>query len=329
MLKYSEKYEKYRVEVDKQLEKIAGNKQPKLLYEPINYILSIGGKRIRPALLIFSCEAFGGKPESSYDAAAAIEILHNFTLVHDDIMDNADTRRGRATVHKKWDPNIAILAGDEMIGLAYKLLTKTKSDRISEIFDCFTDGIIEVCEGQSYDKEFEVKDSVSLDEYLMMIGKKTSKLLETCAVIGALIANANEEQINSMREYAMNLGLAFQIQDDLLDVIADEKEFGKKSGGDIYERKKTYLILKALETASDNNDKAELQKIISNNGADVSDDDVAKVKEIYNKYGVIDDAKKQIEHYTQKANGYLDVIKNEEQKQQLLWFSDMLLSRNF
>lgn len=329
MLKYSEKYEKYRVEVDKQLEKIAGNKQPKLLYEPINYILSIGGKRIRPALLIFSCEAFGGKPESSYDAAAAIEILHNFTLVHDDIMDNADTRRGRATVHKKWDPNIAILAGDEMIGLAYKLLNKTKSDRISEIFDCFTDGIIEVCEGQSYDKEFEVKDNVSLDEYLMMIGKKTSKLLETCAVVGALIANANEEQINSMREYALNLGLAFQIQDDLLDVIADEKEFGKKSGGDIYERKKTYLILKALETASDNNDKTELQKIISNNGADVSDDDVAKVKEIYNKYGVIDDAKKQIEQYTQKANDYLDVIKNEEQKQQLLWFSDMLLSRNF
>lgn len=329
MLKYSEKYDKYRVEVDKQLEKIAGNKQPKLLYEPINYILSIGGKRIRPALLIFSCEAFGGKPESSYDAAAAIEILHNFTLVHDDIMDNADTRRGRATVHKKWDANIAILAGDEMIGLAYKLLTKTKSDRINEIFDCFTDGIIEVCEGQSYDKEFESKENVSLDEYLMMIGKKTSKLLETCAVVGALIANANEEQINSMREYALNLGLAFQIQDDLLDVIADEKEFGKKSGGDIYERKKTYLILKALETASDKNDKAELQKIISNNGADVSDNDVAKVKEIYNKYGVIDDAKKQIEQYTRKANDYLEVIKNEEQKQQLLWFSDMLLSRNF
>lgn len=329
MLKYSEKYEKYRVEVDKQLEKIAGNKEPKLLYEPINYILSIGGKRIRPALLIFSCEAFGGKPDSSYDAAAAIEILHNFTLVHDDIMDNADTRRGKATVHKKWDPNIAILAGDEMIGLAYKLLTKTKSDRISEIFDCFTDGIIEVCEGQSYDKEFEVKDNVSLDEYLMMIGKKTSKLLETCAVVGALIANANEEQINSMREYALNLGLAFQIQDDLLDVIADEKEFGKRSGGDIYERKKTYLILKALETASDESDKAELQKIISHNGTDVSDNDVARVKEIYNKYDVIDDAKKRIEHYTQKANGYLDVIKNEEQKQQLLWFSDMLLSRNF
>lgn len=329
MLKYSDKYEKYRAEVDKQLEKIASNKQPALLYEPINYILSIGGKRIRPALLIFSCEAFGGKPESSYDAAAAIEILHNFTLVHDDIMDNADTRRGKETVHKKWDSNIAILAGDEMIGLAYKLLTKTKSDRISEIFDCFTDGIIEVCEGQSYDKEFEIKNIVSLDEYLMMIGKKTSKLLETCAVIGALIADASEEQVNSMREYALNLGLAFQIQDDLLDVIADEKEFGKKSGGDIYERKKTYLILKALETASGKNDKSELQKIISNNGAEVSDDDVVKVKEIYNKYGVIDDAKKQIEHYTRKANGYLDIIKNEEQKQQLLWFSDMLLSRNF
>lgn len=329
MLKYSEKYDKYREKVDEHLQQITSKNDPKLLYEPIKYILSGGGKRIRPALLIFSCEAFGGNPESAYDAAAAIEILHNFTLVHDDIMDNAGTRRGRDTIHKKWDTNVAILAGDEMIGLAYKSLAKTKSKNISEIFDCFTDGIIEVCEGQSYDKEFEVKNDVSLNEYLMMIGKKTSKLLEACAVVGSLIADANEEQINSMRAYAENIGLAFQIQDDLLDVVADEKEFGKKSGGDIYERKKTYLILKALETAADKNDKAQLQKIISNTGNEISNSDVQNVKDIYKKYGVIEDAKEKVEYYTKKANSYLNVIKNEEHKNQLLWFSDMLLSRNF
>ncbi|HEX2786988.1 MAG TPA: polyprenyl synthetase family protein [Ignavibacteria bacterium] len=325
----SGKYKKYTAEVDNRLMEVTGKNDPKLLYEPIKYILSGGGKRIRPVLLIFSCEAFGGKPEDAYSAAVAIEILHNFTLVHDDIMDNADTRRGKETVHKKWDANIAILAGDEMIGLAYKSLSKTKSDRISEIFDCFTDGIIEVCEGQSYDKEFETRGNVSLDEYLMMIGKKTSKLLETCAVVGALIAGADEKQINAMREYANNIGLAFQIQDDLLDIIADEKDFGKKNGGDIYEHKKTYLILKALETATDGNDKTELMKVISNNGELISETDVNKIKAIYKKYGVIEDAKKKIEHYTTKANNYLDIISNEEHKKQLLWFSSMLLSRNF
>lgn len=325
----SDKYKKYTTEVDNLLVKVAGKNEPKLLYEPIKYILSGGGKRIRPALLIFSCEAFGGKPEDAYSAAVAIEILHNFTLVHDDIMDNADTRRGKETVHKKWDTNIAILAGDEMIGLAYKSLAKTKSDRIGEIFDCFTDGIIEVCEGQSYDKEFETRDNVSLDEYLMMIGKKTSKLLETCAVVGALIAGADEKQINAMREYANNIGLAFQIQDDLLDIIADEKDFGKKNSGDIYEHKKTYLILKALETATDAGDKSKLQEIISNNGSVVSEEDVLKIKDIYKKYGVIEDAKKKIEHYTTKANNYLDIISKEEHKKQLVWFSSMLLSRNF
>jgi geranylgeranyl diphosphate synthase type II len=329
MLKYSEKYEKYKQEVDNRMQKITLKSEPKLLYDPIKYILSGGGKRIRPVLLIFSCEAFGGNPENAFDAAVAIEILHNFTLVHDDIMDNADTRRGKETIHKKWDSNIAILAGDEMIGLAYKSLAKTKSTRISEIFDCFTDGIIEVCEGQSFDKEFEIRDKVSLDEYLMMIGKKTSKLLETCAVVGALIADANESEINSMRAYANNIGLAFQIQDDLLDIIADEKDFGKKSGGDIYEHKKTYLILKAIETATDAKDKSALQKIISNNGSVVSEKDVLKIKNIYKKYGVIEDAKKKIEYYTTKANNHLDIIPNEEHKKQLLWFSSMLLSRNF
>lgn len=229
MNKYYDRYINYKTQIDERLFNFIEEEHPKSLYEPLKYILSGGGKRIRPMILIFCCEAIGGTIEDSIDAAVAIEILHNFTLVHDDIMDNADTRRGRATIHNKWDLNIAILAGDELIGLAYKSLLMTNSPNIGEIARVFTNGIIEVCEGQSYDKEFESRESVSVSEYLMMIRKKTSKLLETCAAVGAYIGNGSPEQVENLMNYAKNLGLAFQIQDDLLDITADENAFGKKN----------------------------------------------------------------------------------------------------
>lgn len=326
MTNFEERYEFYKILIEDKLVSFTPKVAPVGIYEPIKYILDGGGKRIRPMLLLLCCEAVGGKVEYALDAAAAIEILHNFTLVHDDIMDNADTRRGRTTIHKKWDSNTAILAGDGLLGYAYKSLLKTKSDRIQEIAKSFTEAIIEVCEGQSYDKEFELRKRVRIDEYIMMIDKKTSELLKCCAEIGALIGNASNEQINALKYYALNTGLAFQIQDDLLDITADEKKFGKKTGGDLFEGKKTYLLLKALETATEIEDKELLHYVIENKGVKNSDE-VLKVKAVYEKYGVIESAVKKVEEYTSMANDHLTLIEDSEAKEMLKWFSDMLLNR--
>jgi len=325
---YYEQYINYKTKIDERLFSFIDKEQPKSLYEPLKYVLSGGGKRIRPMILILSCEAFGGKFEDAIDAAVAIEILHNFTLVHDDIMDNADTRRGRDTIHKKWDTDIAILAGDELVGLAYKSLLKTNSVRIREIANAFTEGIIEVCEGQSFDKEFELQREVKLEEYIMMIGKKTSKLLETCAVIGTLIGNGTDEYLETMRKFAKNIGLAFQIQDDLLDVIADEKKFGKKIGGDLREGKKTFLLIKALEIVKDSNNRRKLESVIINWGVK-SESEIIEIKKIYKDNGVISSAQKEVEGYTHKANEYIENIRESDAKEMLKWFSQLLLGRSF
>jgi geranylgeranyl diphosphate synthase, type II len=304
----------------------ANGKYPSSLYDPLNYIMSGRGKRIRPLLMILTCEAFGGKFDDSIDAAVAIEILHNFTLVHDDIMDNAYTRRGKTTIHKKWDVNTAILVGDELIGLSYRSLLKTRSNRIVEVVKAFTDGVIEVCEGQAFDKEFETDDDVSLDDYFLMIKKKTAELIRISSVIGSIIAGANDDEIKHISLYSQNLGFAFQIQDDLLDVIADESEFGKKIGGDIVERKKTYLYLKALELCNqeDRKNLIELYK------ADcINYDKAGKVIDIYKKTGTIDSAKEEIQRYTQKANDSLSLLNKEKAELRLRNFSDMLLKRDY
>lgn len=298
---------------------------PHTLYEPVNYIMSDGGKRIRPLLLILSSETFGGNIEKSLDAAIAIEILHNFTLVHDDIMDNADTRRGKQTIHKKWNVNTAILVGDELIALSYRSILKTKSNRIAELLSAFTDGVNEVCEGQALDKEFEVSDDVSIDDYLVMIRKKTAELLKTSAIIGAIIADANKEQIELISTYSENIGIAFQIQDDLLDVIADENEFGKKNGGDILEKKKTYLYLKALELC-DPESKVELINLY--NSDEGSQDKINKVINIYRKLCVINDSQDIIRRYTRTANDCLNRLEA-EQSAMLFGFSEKLMNRNF
>jgi len=324
---YKERYTVYKDIIDEKLNNIIEKNIPRGIYEPLKYILSGGGKRIRPVLLMFSCEAVGGNYSDTVDAAVSVEMLHNFTLIHDDIMDNADKRRGKETIHKKWDRDVAILSGDALLGLAYNTLLKTKSDNIRKITQAFTEGIIEVCEGQGFDKEFEIKKNVSLEEYLMMINKKTSQLLVSCVRMGALIGNAIENSIKCLVNYAENIGLAFQIQDDLLDITADETKFGKKIGGDLREGKKTYLLLKALDVVKEKKDKVILESIITNKGLQ-NDAEILKVKEIYEKYGIIESAKNEIEKYTSKANEFLNELKNEDKKNSLKWFSDMLLSRS-
>ncbi len=302
-------------------------KYPYTLFDPLNYIMSGGGKRVRPILVMLSCEAFGGNAENALDAAIAVEILHNFTLVHDDIMDNANTRRGKETIHRKWDVNAAILVGDELIGLSYRSLLRSKTENISGVIQAFTDGVIEVCEGQALDKEFELSDDVTIDDYKIMIRKKTAELLRTSSIMGAIIGNADQDGISAISNYSENIGLAFQIQDDLLDVIADENEFGKKIGGDIIERKKTFLYLKALELLNDKNKDDFLY--LYNTNINNYESKIKEVINIYNDICVIGSAKQEIAKYTAKANESLNSLKSNKTKDMLLSFSDMLLNRNY
>lgn len=329
MKDYTEKYDRYKEEVNKLIQILITKEEPPDLYIPIKYILSGGGKRLRPVLTLFSCEAFGGNYKDALYAAAAIELLHNFTLVHDDIMDNADTRRGKTTIHKKWDRDIAILAGDHLIALSLKALNMTPSDNLRKIYDFYINSLSEVCEGQIYDKSFEKRIKVSIDDYLMMCRKKTSKLLESCTAIGAVIAGAGDDETESAVSYAKNLGLAFQMQDDLLDIMGEEEKFGKKSGGDIREGKKTFLLLKAIELAGEEKDKNVLISVMNKDDVITEDNFVNLVRKIYLKYGVVDIANKVVEEFTQKADSSLEKIKSEDGKELLRWFSKMILKRNF
>lgn len=330
MINFQEKYDEFRESVELFLATTDIPVQPKSLYEPVRYVISGGGKRLRPVLTMFTCNMMKGNTEEGLIAGAALELLHNFTLVHDDIMDNADTRRGRLTVHKKWDYNTAVLAGDQLIALGYNILFGKGYyiKNINRVADTFTKAIIEVCEGQSYDKDFELHETVTMDEYLMMITKKTAMLLEACALIGGIIADASEEELGNLSRYAINTGIAFQILDDLLDVIGDEKTFGKKPGGDIREGKKTYLYIKALEGAKDAGDKKILKDISQKNPV-IREDDFFKVaSKVYEKTGAIDMAEKAIKQYTDEAYKYLHNIPGVD-AEPLSWFADMLLKRKY
>jgi geranylgeranyl diphosphate synthase type II len=311
--------------IDARLATVIERTEPVTMYTPARYVLEAGGKRIRPVLVLLACEAVGGTIEHAVDAGVAVEILHNFTLVHDDIMDNADQRRGRATVHKEWDSNIAILVGDELIGIAYKCLLKTPDGDIREVIDVFTDGMIEVCEGQSYDKEFETRGAVSMDEYLMMIGKKTGQLVTMSAEMGAIIGGATHAQRDALASYAQHVGRAFQIQDDLLDVVADEKEFGKAIGGDIVEGKKTYLLVHALSRAQ-GSDLELLGRIAAKR--DLHAGLVPDVTAVYERLGVLEDAREQIRRDTDAAIGALSALEATQGREMLVWFAEMLLRRN-
>jgi geranylgeranyl diphosphate synthase, type II len=321
---FLQRYKQYGLYIDEHLATFIKRTIPKSLYEPANYILEAGGKRIRPVLVLCACEAVGGKKEEAIHAAAGLEILHNFTLVHDDIMDNAAARRGRPTVHTKWDANVAILAGDVLLGLTYRALLMAKTDSVHELSSIFTEGVIEVCEGQAYDKEFETRKRVSLDEYLLMIRKKTGTMVSVAMEVGAILGNASPSERAALKSYGELVGEAFQVQDDLLDVVADEKKFGKTIGGDIVEGKKTFLLITALQRAK-GEEKRLLQKIVNEGG--VSKSKVNRVRQIFLSTGAVESAEIQIANDIAKAKEHLKVLNDSESTHMLSWFADMLLGR--
>jgi len=323
--KYSRIYQEEINKIESGLSTILKNKEPKSLYRPCSYILNGGGKRIRPFLVLTSAKAVGGKFSQVFNAALAMEILHNFTLVHDDIMDNSDKRRGRLTLHKKYDLSTAVLAGDSLVALAYETLIKDCRLNTNHIISTFTKGVTEVCEGQSLDKEFELRRTVTIDEYKTMIYKKTAALIETCCSIGAQIAGASPKQIAAAQGYGRYLGMAFQIQDDLLDLVAEENKFGKVVGSDLMEGKKNYLFLRAVECAQ-GKDKDALLKIIINKGA--AKEEIPMYKNLYERLGVIGDAEQEIIKYTKLAIKKLASLPNKDGRNLMNWLANILINRN-
>jgi len=299
---------------------------PAQLYEPITYILSLGGKRMRPALLLMACDLFGGDVDAAIPPALAIEVVHNFTLMHDDIMDNAPMRRGHATVHKKWNQNVGILSGDVMLVQGYKLMMQVPDHLLRPILDIFNVTAIGVCEGQQLDMEFEELTNVSIDEYLEMIRLKTAVVLGGALKIGALIGGADTKDADLLSDFGVNLGIAFQLQDDILDVYGDPEKFGKQVGGDIISNKKTYLLLKSLELANSLQSN-ELQNWLGAKQFNAIEK-VQAVTALYNNLDVRQLAEQAMESYADKAFAALDAINLPEgHKQYLRDFADGLLVR--
>lgn len=302
-------------------------KDPSTLYEPIHYILKLGGKRLRPVLTLMTAEIFGCASKKAMDAALSIEVFHNFSLVHDDIMDDAPLRRGQTTVHEKWDINTGILSGDAMLIMAYQLFENYEPKVFQDLAQLFSKTALEVCEGQQYDVDFESRDDVTISEYLKMIEYKTAVLVGAAMKMGAIVAEASEECQNSIYDFGKNLGIAFQLQDDYLDAFGDPETFGKQVGGDIIENKKTYLFLKALEF-SNISDKRQLEHLYSVSPSD-SADKINSVKHIFESCGSAEATRHEIENYTNKAFSVLESIKiSEDNKDMLKTFGMNLMNRN-
>jgi len=301
-------------------------KEPQKLYEPIRYILQNGGKRIRALLVIFSTESFGKEKKEAYPAASSIEIFHNFTLLHDDIMDEAEMRRGKATVHAKWDENTAILSGDTMLILAYKMLEEYEGDIYKQLNILLNKTAVEVCEGQQMDMNFESATEIKAEDYLEMIRLKTAVLLGAALKFGGIIAKASQEDLDSIYQFGENLGIAFQLQDDYLDSFGDPEKFGKRIGGDILDRKKTILFIESLKTASQK-DKEKLLKLFSTK--ENSDHLISEVLNIYTNTGAPERVKKLSEKYTNKAIEALEKTSIPEQYKEF-WkgFAYELMHRN-
>ena len=300
--------------------------EPAELYEPIGYTLAMGGKRMRPVLVLLGAELMGGKLEDAQHAALAIEVFHNFTLLHDDIMDEAPLRRGMATVHTKWNSNIAILSGDVMLVEAYKLISKTPTSVLPEILTVFNTAATDVCEGQQWDMNFEGQDDVNLSDYLNMIRLKTAVLLGAALQIGALCAKAEKQDAENLYEFGCHLGIAFQLQDDILDVFGDPEIFGKQAGGDILSNKKTYLKLRALEKASTSQG-SELKKWYSSKEFD-SVEKVTAVTQLFENLNIREDAEMEMRrHYDIALKSLYNVQGSESHKAVLVHFAKELLVR--
>lgn len=301
-------------------------KAPKGLYEPVDYILNIGGKRLRPLMLLMTCKLFTDNLEKALAPAYAIEIFHNFSLVHDDIMDAAPLRRGKTTVHHKWNVNTGILSGDVMLVSAYEYLCQVDSAILAEVIRIFNEVAIGVCEGQQYDVDFETMETVTIEEYIRMIELKTSVLVAGAMRIGALVGGANEQDAYNLGEFGRNIGIAFQLQDDILDTYGDPEKFGKKVGGDIAQNKKTFLVIKSLELANETT-AARLNNLLSTQ----PEDEVGKIKEvttIFDSLDIRNHANQKKEDYLNLAYKHLKAVEiPEPAKQPLYDFAQFLIHR--
>jgi len=309
--------------ISDKLGRIEYPENPSLLYEPIDYILGLGGKRMRPILVLMAHQLFDKNIEKAISPALAIEVFHNFTLLHDDIMDNAPLRRGQKTVHEKWNSNVAILSGDTMLVQAYQLMAEVDDTIVKQVLAVFSKAAIEVCEGQQWDMDFETQSDVSILDYLKMIEYKTAVLLGAALQIGGITAGASKEEQNHLYAFGRDLGIAFQLKDDLLDAFGDAETFGKQEGGDIMTNKKTYLYLKALALA-DGIQRQNLEQYFSTN--DTSQLKVDAVKTIFSNLEIPELTTNLIREYHARAMENLAAI-HSENKEPLLAFSVLLMDR--
>lgn len=320
------KAEELLVKVNDFLDNLKYDRKPSGLYDPVKYVLSMGGKRIRPVLMLLSYGLFKDDVESVLMPACALETYHNYTLLHDDLMDNADMRRGHETVHRKWDANTAILSGDSMLVLAYERMAKCNPVYLSDVLHTFTETALEIGEGQQYDMEFETRNDVTEDEYIEMIRLKTSVLLACAQKIGAILAGASKQDQDNLYKFGEQIGLAFQLQDDYLDIYGDPKVFGKKVGGDIICNKKTYMLINAYNRA-DAEQRRELQHWMEAETFN-SDEKVAAVTAIYNKVGVDKLAIEKIAYYFEESKKYLDAVQvSDERKAELRLYAQKMMHR--
>ena len=319
--------ETYQERFTEYLEEYSVVKEPKNLYGPIQYILQLGGKRLRPVLTLMTSEIFNCNYKKSLDAALSIEVFHNFSLIHDDIMDDAPLRRGKETVHEKWDVNTGILSGDAMLIMAYQLFENYNNTTFKALAELFSKTALEVCEGQQYDIDFETRNDVNIDEYLKMIEYKTAVLIGAAMKMGAIVAEASEEDQDKIYEFGRDLGIAFQLQDDYLDAFGNPKTFGKQVGGDIIENKKTFLYINALRLSTPE-DCTQLQHLFSINPSN-PEDKIQITKQLFIESGATKATKQAIQDYTQKAFDILDSLNISEEKKLLLkQFGEQLMNRN-
>jgi geranylgeranyl pyrophosphate synthase len=311
---YQEAADHIRRLMDDKIRDLFRGKQPDSLYQAMLYPIKAGGKRIRPLMLAFSCQAVGGALEDCLDAALAVELLHTFTLVHDDIMDHDALRRGRPTVHVKWDEPTAILAGDGLVTLAFHSLSQTDHPQLKEILQIFTAGLLELCEGQAMDKAFEIQSTVKLDEYIEMIDKKTARLIEVSCRIGAVIGNGTDEERKAIDQYACSLGRAFQIQDDLLDLISDDSVSGKPVGSDLRAKKKTILTI-LFENQVSGIQRSRFLELWSQNS--ISGQGIQKIRTLFEEAGVIRETRDRINALLDEASEALTVLNPSEHRDSL------------
>ena len=314
--------------VNEAIKSLPFNRQPASLYEPVKYVLSIGGKRMRPVLMLLAYNLFKENPQSILNQACALETYHNYTLLHDDLMDNADLRRGHETVHKRWDANTAILSGDSMLVLAFQQMAQCPEDKLKAVLDLFTETALEIGEGQQYDMDFEHRMDVREDEYIEMIRLKTSVLLACALKMGALLADASAEDADLLYKFGEQIGLAFQLQDDFLDVYGDTKVFGKAIGGDIVSNKKTFMLINAFLRANEQQ-RAELHRWVEATEFDEQEKIVA-VTRLYNEIGIDKLAQERIDHYFKQGLACLEAVKiDAERKANLTAYVYKLMKRNY